>query len=271
MNRNLNTEAFQILEETSRTFFIPINYLVDGLKETVGAAYLCMRAIDEIEDHPELPPNAKIHMLMEIRQLLQAETFDAEQLEKLYEPYRAQLPTVTIRLADWLQLCPAALRPRIAGATAEMAQGMADWVQKKWQIKTVADLDDYTYYVAGLVGVMLSDIWEWYDNTQTDRDLAIAFGRGLQSVNILRNRGEDSDRGVSFFPDGWKEAEMFDYAKRNLALGDAYIESLNTETIIHFCQIPLALAYGTLDGLERGKEKISRAEVKDIVRNVVDK
>jgi farnesyl-diphosphate farnesyltransferase len=271
MNRNLNTEAFKILEETSRTFFIPINLLVDGLKETVGAAYLCMRAIDEIEDHPELAPDAKTHMLMEIHQLLQNEPFDAKQLEKLYEPYRTYLPPVTIRLADWLQLCPAELRPRIAEATAEMAQGMAKWVQKNWQIQTAADLDDYTYYVAGLVGVMLSDIWEWYDNTQTDRNLAVAFGRGLQSVNILRNRGEDRERGVNFFPNGWKEEEMFDYAKRNLALGDAYMKSLRTETILHFCQIPLALAYGTLDGLKQGKEKISRSEVKEIVHNVVTK
>ena len=60
-------------------------------------------------------------------------------------------------------------------------------------------MDDYTYYVAGLVGVMLSDIWKWYDGTETDRELAIAFGRGLQTVNILRNREEDAERGVSFF------------------------------------------------------------------------
>ena len=42
-----------------------------------------------------------------------------------------------------------------------MADGMAKWVEKDWVVKTKEDLDEYTYYVAGLVGVMLSDIWEF--------------------------------------------------------------------------------------------------------------
>ena len=89
-----------------------------------------------------------------------------------------------------------------------MAKGMAEWVQKDWQINNEEDLDEYTYYVAGLVGVMLSDIWRWYDQTETDENLAIAFGRGLQAVNILRNHDEDKTRGVSFFPQGWEVKDM---------------------------------------------------------------
>jgi farnesyl-diphosphate farnesyltransferase len=265
----LHKEAFVILEETSRTFFIPISYLTDGLKEAVAAAYLCMRAIDEIEDDPELPAEIKHKLLIEISDLLKKPTFDETTLKNLYEPYQTYLTEVTLRLADWLKLCPPPLTDRIAEATSIMAQGMAKWVKRDWQVRSEEDLDDYTYYVAGLVGVMLSDIWEWHDNTQTDRDLAIAFGRGLQSVNILRNRSEDKDRGVSFFPDGWSEDEMFSYARRNLALGDAYIKSLKSGSILHFCEIPLALAHGTLDGLSQGREKISRAEVKDIVNKIV--
>ena len=265
----LHREAFVILEETSRTFFIPISYLTDGLKEAVAAAYLCMRAIDEIEDHPELSPEVKQKLLLETSNFLKENTDNKERIAQVYKPYEAYLPEVTLRLTDWLKLCPFPLKERIAEATSVMAKGMAKWVQRGWQIKSEDDLDDYTYYVAGLVGVMLSDIWEWHDNTSTDRNLAIAFGRGLQSVNILRNQSEDKDRGVNFFPDGWNEEDMFSYARRNLALGDAYIESLQPGSILHFCQIPLALAHGTLDGLSQGKEKISRAEVKEIVSKVV--
>ncbi|MCH5585433.1 phytoene/squalene synthase family protein [Shimazuella sp. AN120528] len=265
----LYKEAFEVLEKTSRTFSIPISYLTDGLKEAVASAYLCMRAIDEIEDHPDLPSATKHDLLVEISKLLNAGDMDEKVLNGLYKPYQSKLPEVTLRLSDWLKICPPALQTRIKEATSIMAQGMAEWVMKDWQIKTEKDLDDYTYYVAGLVGVMLSDIWEWHDETKTDRDLAIAFGRGLQSVNILRNRSEDKDRGVNFFPDGWGEKEMFDYAKRNLELGDTYIESLNPGSILHFCEIPLALAHGTLDGLAQGREKISRTEVKEIVNRVV--
>ena len=41
------------------------------------------------------------------------------------------------------------------GATAtRCAKGMAKWVQKDWVINSREDdLDDYTYYVAGLVEV----------------------------------------------------------------------------------------------------------------------
>ena len=39
-----------------------------------------------------------------------------------------------------------------------MAFGMAKWAKANWQVHTEEDLDEYTYYVAGLVGVMLSDL-----------------------------------------------------------------------------------------------------------------
>ena len=47
---DLRNYALQILKETSRTFYIPISILPPGLQEAVSSAYLCMRAIDEIED-----------------------------------------------------------------------------------------------------------------------------------------------------------------------------------------------------------------------------
>src|SRR5699024_12482282 len=87
-------------------------------------------------------------------------------------------------------------------STRIMATGMAEWVDKDWYIKTKEDLDDYTYYVAGVVGVMLSDIWEWYDGTKTDSKLAIGYGRGLQAVNMLRNQQEDQERGAKFYGEG---------------------------------------------------------------------
>jgi farnesyl-diphosphate farnesyltransferase len=40
--------ALQILEHTSRTFFIPIVKLPSQVQESVASAYLCLRAIDEV-------------------------------------------------------------------------------------------------------------------------------------------------------------------------------------------------------------------------------
>ncbi|MDN7246566.1 phytoene/squalene synthase family protein [Planococcus shenhongbingii] len=264
---NLQKESMVMLKETSRTFFIPINFLEPALKKTVASAYLCMRAIDEIEDHPELEDEAKQHLLLAVSQMLHT-TFDGDRYQALLQPYAHILPPVTKRLADWISVCPPEIVGKINESTAIMAGGMAKWVEKKWIIETKEDLDDYTYYVAGLVGTMLSDLWKWHDNTETDPELAIAFGRGLQAVNMLRNYDEDLERGVTFVPNGWDRNDMFNYANDNLAKADEYVKSIKNKRIIMFCKVPLALAHSTLKALKSGKEKITRKEVESIVEQL---
>ncbi|WP_430788963.1 squalene/phytoene synthase family protein [Virgibacillus flavescens] len=264
----LQKEAMQILKLTSRTFYIPISLLKPVLKDTVGSAYLCMRAIDEIEDHEMLDAKIKQNLLQSVSILLKDNEFDNNAYLELVDPYKEQLPEVTMRLGDWVTFCPDEIVGKIKESTSIMASGMAKWVEKDWEIKTKEDLDDYTYYVAGLVGVMLSDIWNWYDGTETDRDLAIAYGRGLQIVNILRNQEEDKERGVSFVPDSWTREDLFVYTEKNLALADEYMKDIKNRNILLFCRIPLALAKRTLKALKGGREKISRNEVETIVEDI---
>lgn len=263
------TEAMEMLAATSRTFLIPIKMLPSKLQQAVTAAYLCMRAIDEIEDHPTLPPEHKAALLQQISVLLR-KPHDPSAFHTLFEPYIDDLPEVTLRLHDWILHSPPNIVSEILQSTATMSQGMADWVLKGWNIKDEHDLDDYTYYVAGLVGMMLSHIWRWYDGLETDSDLAISFGRGLQTVNILRNRLEDLERGVDYYPAGWTDQEMFSYARKNLAKADEYIQAIPRGPIYHFCKIPLVLAHGTLKALSEGKSKLSRGAVADLVSRVVD-
>jgi len=259
--------AMDMLEATSRTFYIPISRLSPGLQEAVTSAYLCMRAIDEIEDHLQLPSEVKVNLLCSISRILQRPFSDTE-LMALFYPYKSLLPEVTLRIGEWTKLGPASLVPKICNATATMAKGMADWVSKAWRIKTEEDLNDYTFCVAGLVGILLSDVWMWYDSIETDRNLAVAFGRGLQAVNIIRNRTEDLSRGADFFPDGWELEEMLLYARRNLSLADLYTQAITYRPILEFCKIPLALANGTLDAVVSGKTKLSRDAVAELVGRV---
>ena len=265
----LHNKAMDFLLKTSRTFFIPISYLPPRLQEAIGAAYLCMRAIDEIEDHPVMTSEDKASLLRKISELLKGD-YSTEKIEAVFEPYKGQLPEVTLLLSEWIRFCPESAREQVLESTREMAEGMAKWALKNWQVHDEEGLDEYTYFVAGLVGVMLSDIWKWYDGTETDRDLAIAFGRGLQTVNILRNREEDAERGVNFYPNGWGFEEMLLHTEKNLAKADQYIEGIETREIVHFCKIPLELAKATLKALKEGKEKIDRATVSKIVKNVVE-
>lgn len=259
----------RVLKQTSRTFYIPITLLKPTLKKTVASAYLCMRAIDEIEDHEQLPAEIKSTLLKQISQMLN-DKFDPENYQTLIQPYYEQLPEVTVRLADWLNICPSGVLEKVKKSTAIMATGMAKWVEKNWEIVTKEDFDDYTYYVAGLVGVMLSEIWEWYDDTKTDQELAIGFGRALQCVNILRNQDEDQVRGVSFMPYGWNRSDLFQYAENNLNLAKQYIDSIDNKNIIIFCQVPYQLAVKTLAVMQDGREKMTRDEVNSVVTNITN-
>ncbi|MHA6253320.1 squalene/phytoene synthase family protein [Oceanobacillus sp. CAU 1775] len=267
---NLQKEAMHILKLTSRTFYIPIKLLKPTLRKTVGAAYLCMRAIDEIEDHETMPAESKIKLLEATSELLKANKFDRTAYEALTEPYHDDLPEVTLRLADWVEICPDDIVAKVMESTSEMAEGMAKWVEKEFVVQTKEDLDEYTYYVAGLVGVMLSDIWRWYDGTETDYELALGYGRGLQAVNMLRNQDEDAERGVRFLPDGWTREDMFDYAWGNLDKADQYMKDLKTKNIILFCKIPLALAKKTLRAMNAGQEKMTRVEVEETVDEILN-
>ncbi|MCG7334762.1 phytoene/squalene synthase family protein [Sporosarcina sp. ACRSM] len=265
---NFPKDAMRMLKETSRTFYIPITFLQKELKYSVASAYLVFRAIDEIEDHEGLDNNVKYTILMQVSELFN-KPFDNETYLKILGQTKEQLPAVTIRLAEWLQACPEDVLPIVTNAAREMASGMAKWSKANWEIHTREDLDDYTYYVAGLVGVMLSDLWEHYGEAKTDRELAIGYGRGLQAVNILRNQQEDLDeRGVSFVPDGWNRADLFEYAEENLSKADEYMKSLSKKNIILFCRLPLALAHKTLAAMKEGREKMTRAEVEQTVEEV---
>ncbi len=262
--------CMKVLEETSRTFYIPISYLPDGIREAVGSAYLCLRAIDEVEDHPTLDNAIKAKILREISFTIQKSTAEStvEDLTPQWYGQEANLPEVSLRIGEWCLFCPKDIAERVWEATAAMADRMAFWAERNFEVETKQDLDAYTYSVAGAVGLLLCDLWAWFEGVKTDRHLAVAFGRGLQATNILRNKGEDKDRGVTFYPKGWTDKDMHEYARANLNLGELYKQSLpEGSAAITFCKIPLALAVGTLNILEQGKEKLERAEVVSIVKS----
>jgi len=264
-------DVMETLRTTSRTFFIPIFHLPPGLQEAVASAYLCMRAVDEIEDHAELGKHAKIQQLRSISKLLQAQsdvdTFTHNEFSAAFSRQKDKLPAVTLRLAEWTCFAPTAIAPRIWDTTAAMADRMAYWVAKNWKIRTEADLDSYTYSVAGSIGLLLCDIWAWFAGEQLSRSHALHFGRGLQAVNILRNRVDDLARGVDFFPIGWTWEHMYHYAFRQLSSAEAYTRTLASDSTMYFIKIPLALAYATLDALKRGEAKLSREAVLQIIQD----
>jgi farnesyl-diphosphate farnesyltransferase len=267
---SIHTQVLRVLEETSRTFYIPVARMPDKLRETVAAAYLCMRALDEIEDHPDLDNETKVKLLHNLSQILQTKTSTEDcpldDLAHAFLEHKAKLPEVTLRFGEWACYAPAAISPRIWDAAATMADRMAQWVSRNWKIHTRADLDGYTFSVAGSVGLLLCDVWAWFDGGQIDRRFAVQFGRGLQAVNILRNREEDLKRDVDFFPTGWSREQMIDYASYNLSRARIEGRSIPLLAFKHLVEIPLLLAEATLEVIKRGEEKLSRSAVLQIVQ-----
>ncbi|WP_367183457.1 squalene/phytoene synthase family protein [Sporosarcina sp.] len=77
MDTKLQKDAMKVLKETSRTFFIPIKLLEPNVREAVASAYLCMRAIDEIEDHEQIDSSDKIKLLNETCTILEKNIADS--------------------------------------------------------------------------------------------------------------------------------------------------------------------------------------------------
>lgn len=148
----------EMLKVVTKNFFLPISMLPQGAQETVASAYLCLRAIDEVEDHPTLPNSVKSKILKNISFGLQKFKPEVEGRQAFnfdYEGKEAELAEVSLRLADWLDHCPGVIRGRLADCTATMADRMAFWAERNWKIENADDLDVYCFAVAGAVGLLL--------------------------------------------------------------------------------------------------------------------
>src|SRR5205085_2281666 len=71
---------------------------------------------------------------------------------------------------------------------------------------SAAELDEYTYLVAGCVGEFWTRLCFAHVNKFSDRpepvmrELGVQYGKGLQLVNILRDAGSDLQQGRCYFP-----------------------------------------------------------------------
>ncbi|MFI5449523.1 MAG: squalene/phytoene synthase family protein [Candidatus Bathyarchaeia archaeon] len=269
---NLHTDVLRVLEETSRTFHISITRLPSRLQEAATAAYLSMRALDEIEDHLTLKNACKENLLHKVSLVLQTHTvldgFTYFDFDTFLRPYQTELPEVTLRISEWLSYPPKDIAPRIWYAAAAMADRMAYWVKHNWKVRTEIDLNRYTFDVAGAVGLLSCDLWSWFAGRQIDHGFAIQLGRGLQAVNILRNREEDVQREVDFYPLGWRQEQMFTYAHNNLDRAKEKVKFIPRDAFVYMFEIPLVLAEATLDVLENGETKLTRVQVRQIINRL---
>ncbi|QDY77539.1 squalene/phytoene synthase family protein [Streptomyces qinzhouensis] len=235
-------EAHRMFRAYSTTWYEPAMQMPLPLNRAITSTYLSLRAIDEVEDDPQLPPDSKAVILHGISRVFQQQ-WVADDFSWLAADHGALLPEVTQRIGEWALQAPVDIAGRIHETTATMAERMADWALSGWHVRNEADLDRYTYAVASTMVLLLSDLWSWYDGTRTNRWHSIGYGRAVQAVNIYIDAGRDRARGVDFWPEGWSADRMSAYAKRQMTLADAYVAALPPGPARDFCTPPATAAH----------------------------
>ena len=187
-----------MLNLVSRSFAIVIQQLPHELQDAVCVFYLVLRALDTVEDDMSIPDKPKCAEL----EIFWKKIYDPEYVypcgEKHYKVLMDEYPKVT---AVFLSL-KKEYQDVIADITKRMGAGMSNFIKR--EVVTLEDWDEYCHYVAGLVGIGLSNLWA--NSMLEDKrfaemeDLSNAMGLFLQKTNIIRDYLEDLVDGRAFWP-----------------------------------------------------------------------
>ncbi len=204
----------QILPHVSRTFALTIPQLPDALRISVTCAYLLCRIADTIEDEPALTPPETLAFLQRFSAVVAGQG-DPLPLAREVEQRLSErtLPTERdlVGNMDRVMRVTAALRPAQQTAIQRCVELMC-YGMPRFQfnaslrgLERSTDLDDYCYYVAGVVGDMLTDLFcDYSADIARQRGalsaLAASFAQGLQMTNILKDVWEDRSRGACWLP-----------------------------------------------------------------------
>ncbi|MFH2054997.1 MAG: phytoene/squalene synthase family protein [bacterium] len=210
-----------ILPQVSRTFALNISILVGDLKRAVLTAYLFCRIADTVEDSPQLPSEKKRELLNDFQAIFTEADYRPERLRGWSQSFatdNAQHPYhVLVRNADRVMqvftTLPLGSQAAISKCVLEMSAGMQDTVEGRDSaikrlrtLSTLNDLEQYCYYVAGTVGVMLTKLFAQHAPAMSSsavkhaQQLEVSFGLGLQLTNIIKDCHEDYQRGWCYLP-----------------------------------------------------------------------
>ncbi len=204
----------QMLQGVSRTFALTIPQLPESLREAVGNAYLLCRIADTIEDDPGLNLDEKECFSEQFIEVVNgrsgADEFAAQLSAKLSrhtteeEHSLIQNAAIAVRITHTFNTRQIQALQRCVRI---MSRGMVEF-QRRRSLQGLTDmkqLDLYCYYVAGVVGEMLTELFcdyspQMQDNRQALMELAVSFGQGLQMTNILMDIWDDREKGACWLP-----------------------------------------------------------------------
>ena len=299
----------KVLPLVSRTFALNIEQLEGDMFKTVLLGYLLFRIADTFEDTVYRDEEEKIGDLSDFSEIFKGDK-DLPHRLRLYESLKFRWKENSdakglIENGHRVLRCyfdiPDTYRRIIDPLIVETSEGMAKFQRQKlnsnkriFQLANINELEDYCYYVAGVVGKMLTEVFCQRESIEEKRsgleDFRVHFGTALQLINIVKDYKKDISRGWCYIPVAVTEKYHIELNKiETLSLEQiqgiikdiipiivTYLDSslryikllpLSERSIRVFCIIPFILGYRTLAKIVQMEgNKLTREEVAAIMR-----
>lgn len=296
----------EMLPEVSRTFALNIVKLDGDTYKAVTISYLLLRIADTFEDNIYQTEEEKITALSSLANIFEGNK-DLDERLLLYESlkflWQEKSPEKDlVENGDRVLKCycelPSVYRKIIDPLLVESMEGMAKFQRRKlecsskiFQLEDLKDLEQYCYYVAGVVGIILTRIFCLKTGISSKKSelekYQVQFGLALQLTNILKDWQKDLKRGWCYLPysitnkweinleKGLSQTQQIGIIKDLVAWILPYFDSAlryieilpkKERSIRLFCIIPFVLAYRTLGYIIKMQgDKIPREEVLKIL------
>ena len=302
--------CLDMLPRVSRTFAPTIRMLPKGLNVPVTVAYLLCRIADTVEDTDALSVDEKKDLLTVYANIfVKDDPNNYTEFNRLIKKLPKETPDDELThnfpiIYSVFNNFSKMIKTQIGRWVAEMSRGMHKYAQSKLRQKftfldTMKELDEYTYFVAGTVGYLLTELFSFYSKKITPaingrlESLAESFGKGLQLVNIIRDMATDLRRGQSYIPDEllqkYRLTRESIFEKENAEQAQRLFNELIENAIKHldraldyillipkretrirlFCMLPLFWAMRTLQKIQENTLALLGSDKIKIPRNII--
>jgi farnesyl-diphosphate farnesyltransferase len=201
-----------LLREVSRSFYLSLHILPAEIRPQISLAYLLARASDTVADTKAVTRERRLDLLRRmregdfhsVRELSAGQALSAERL--LLENLDSCAAALAQLEPGDRDLIRSLLKTIISGQISDLERFPGEKAGTIAALADDAELDRYTYQVAGCVGefwtrMCAAHLPAFAALGQDDMvRLGIGFGKGLQLVNILRDMAADLRIGRCYLP-----------------------------------------------------------------------
>ena len=215
----INAKIDALLEATSRSFYPTLKYLPKKIRGQIGLLYLLARVADTIADSKHGETKVLLDLLTSYNDVAQGRSDtlpDFSQIAaiqtneneaKLLQNVQDVVDGLAVYDSEDQQRILECLEVIVAGQVLDLGRfGPANEGGAISALTNDEQLDDYTYRVAGCVGVFWTKMSLAHLMSLTPEkevvffEKGIRFGKALQMVNILRDIPEDLRFGRCYIP-----------------------------------------------------------------------